>query len=100
MARATPKALLPAHGGLIADPAECLTRYVAHRRMREARVLDALSRQREPVLVGDLLPDAYADAPRAVWPLAEMSLEAHLLKLERDGRAMRREGRWVEAQGR
>jgi hypothetical protein len=68
--------------------------------MREGRVLDALSRHREPVLADDLLPDAYGDAPRAVWPLAAMSLEAHLLKLEREGRVVRREGRWIEAQGR
>ena len=32
---------------------------------------------------------AYADTPPALWPIARMSLEAHLIKLERDGRARR-----------
>ncbi len=34
----------------------------------------------------------YADTPVMMWPIARMSLEAHLLKLERDGRAKRVDG--------
>ncbi|MCA9680321.1 MAG: MBL fold metallo-hydrolase, partial [Myxococcales bacterium] len=42
-----------------------------------------------------LVAVAYADTPAALWGLAERSLLAHLVKLERDGRARRTDdGRW------
>ena len=40
----------------------------------------------------ELVPDAYADTPRALWPLAARVLRAHLDKLEREGRARRADG--------
>jgi len=35
---------------------------------------------------GGYVPVAYADTPPMLWPLAAMSLEAHLVKLQREGR--------------
>ena len=50
----------------------------------------------EPARESDLVPLAYSDAPKAVWPLATLSIAAHLLKLEADGRARRDAGgRWT-----
>lgn len=86
MKERAPSMLLPAHGGVILSPKELLDFYRAHRLMREAKVLEALLRKREAT-VEELLPLAYDDTPQAVWPLAALSLEAHLLKLEKDGRA-------------
>jgi endoribonuclease LACTB2 len=77
--------LLPAHGPPIADAAAKLTEYLAHRRMREDRVLAALIDA--PRTLGEMLPTAYGDTPRVLWPLAERSLRAHLVKLVREGRA-------------
>ena len=79
---------LPAHGDPIDEPTALFRRYVAHRLMREAKVLAALARR------GDAggerretsCPDAYDDVPVAIWPIALLSLEAHLVKLEREGR--------------
>jgi endoribonuclease LACTB2 len=85
-----PSMLLPAHGGVIASPGPHLEFYRAHRLMREAKVLEAL-RASKRATVEELLPRAYDDAPKAVWPLAALSLEAHLIKLERDGLATREE---------
>jgi hypothetical protein len=34
-----------------------------------------------------MLPTAYGDTPRVLWPLAERSIRAHLDKLVREGRA-------------
>ena len=87
--------LLPAHGPVIADGPGKLREYIAHRTMREDRVVAALAARREAVL-GELVPDVYADTPKPLWPLAERSLRAHLDKLVREGRA--REcvpGRWT-----
>jgi len=85
--------LLPAHGPPIPDGPAKLREYLAHRRMREARVLGALSDT--PATLAALLPTAYGDTPRGLWPLAERSLLAHLDKLSREGRAKGDgSGRW------
>lgn len=80
--------LLPAHGPVIADADGKLREYIAHRRMRESKVAAALKAagRGKP---RDLVPAAYADTPPALWALAERSLIAHLVKLERDGVARR-----------
>ncbi len=82
-------ALLPAHGDPIVDPRGRLRFYIQHRLKREAKIaaaLDLLSRDR-PTAIQELLPHAYADTPEAVWPLACLAAEAHLIKLVREGRA-------------
>ena len=47
--------------------------------------------------ISALVPKAYADTPPTIWPLARLSLEAHLIKLEREGRARRTEEGWANA---
>jgi endoribonuclease LACTB2 len=85
-------ALLPAHGPILPDGPAKLREYLAHRRMREARVAAALSGA--PQTLRELLPVAYGDTPTVLWPLAERSLLAHLVKLLRDGKAVERDGLW------
>jgi glyoxylase-like metal-dependent hydrolase (beta-lactamase superfamily II) len=80
-------ALLPAHGPVFDDGPAKLRQYVAHRRMREDRVLAALAD--EPRALAPLCAEAYADTPSFLWPLAERSLLAHLDKLVAEGRAVR-----------
>jgi len=79
---------LPAHGGPIDDPEALFARYIRHRLMREEKVLAAL-RAAGPGggTPTELVPVAYDDTPRIAWPLAALSLAAHLGKLSRDGRA-------------
>jgi endoribonuclease LACTB2 len=56
--------------------------------MREAKVLGALrGRGAAGAEPADLVPSAYDDTPKAIWGIAQMSLEAHLIKLVRDGLA-------------
>ena len=81
----TPTTLLPAHGPAIRDGHARLTEYLAHRRMREQRVIDALAGA--PRTLEALVADVYADTPRMLWGLAERSLLAHLVKLEREDAA-------------
>lgn len=91
---------LPAHGDPIDEPSELFRRYVAHRLMREAKVVEALARRANvPASLDVLLPEVYGDTSPAIWPIARMSLEAHLIKLEREGRAARREELWGAAKG-
>jgi len=80
-----PHALLPAHGPAIPDGHAKLSEYLAHRKLREARVIAAL--RDEPRSLAELVAEAYGDTPRALWPLAERSLRAPLIKLVREQRA-------------
>jgi endoribonuclease LACTB2 len=87
-----PRCLLPAHGPPIWDADGKLDFYVHHRLEREGRVLAALSS--ESRTVEELVPPSYPDVPPAIYPLAARSLLAHLLKLEKEGRARREGDRW------
>lgn len=91
LARA-PAVLLPAHGPAMPDGPAKLREYLAHRRMREERVLAALGDA--PASLRVLLRSSYSDTPSVLWPLAERSLRAHLDKLVREGRARQRDAGW------
>jgi glyoxylase-like metal-dependent hydrolase (beta-lactamase superfamily II) len=96
---------LPAHGEPIGDdgagsptPSALFKYYIAHRLSREAKVEKALAAAGPAGATGlALVPVAYADTPPVVWPLARLSLEAHLIKLEREGRARRAGEGWATA---
>jgi glyoxylase-like metal-dependent hydrolase (beta-lactamase superfamily II) len=81
-----PKLGLPAHGEPIDDPCATFRRYLAHRQAREVKVIAAL-RASPRATVEALVPSAYADTPAEVWPIAALSLEAHLAKLVAEGAA-------------
>ncbi len=89
------KVALPAHGEPIVEPTKLFRHYIAHRLAREAKVLGALSALSAASSIDGILPVVYADTPPFLWPLARLSLEAHLIKLERDGRAVRDAGSWA-----
>ncbi|MBI3790259.1 MAG: MBL fold metallo-hydrolase [Gemmatimonadetes bacterium] len=78
--------IAPGHGFLIARPDAVLQGIIRHRLEREAKVIAALGTVADATLE-QLVAVAYADTPRALYPLAQRSLLAHLLKLEREGRA-------------
>ena len=76
-------ALLPGHGGRIEDPGRAIDRIIEHRLLRERKVLDAV-RQHPGLRPRELVPYVYQDVSPHLFPLAERSLLAHLLKLEKD----------------
>jgi glyoxylase-like metal-dependent hydrolase (beta-lactamase superfamily II) len=84
-----PGTLYPAHGPVIPGGVAKLQQYLSHRLDREAKVLGALSKRGAPAQAADLVPAAYPDVPPGLYGLAERSLLAHLLKLEKEGRARR-----------
>ncbi|HVK62916.1 MAG TPA: hypothetical protein VM694_00495, partial [Polyangium sp.] len=80
----------PAHGDPIDEPTTLFRRYITHRLAREGKVVAAFaSMPPEGAGLDALLPVAYADTSPLLWPIARMSLEAHLVKLEREGRVLR-----------
>jgi glyoxylase-like metal-dependent hydrolase (beta-lactamase superfamily II) len=86
---------LPAHGEPVDSPESLFQRYIAHRLMREEKIFAALPEAgTEGTELEALVPAAYDDTSEFLWPLAQLSLEAHLIKLEREGRAQRSNNRW------
>lgn len=87
------QALAPAHGQLIPDPAAEIDGLIAHRLGREAKVADALRHVGHETLEA-LVPAVYDDVDPALHPVARLSLWAHLLKLQRDGKVAETAGEW------
>lgn len=86
-------ALYPAHGPPMADGAGKLEEYLRHREMREQRVLEAIPP--EGAALEAIVAQAYADTASALWPLAERSTRAILIKLESEGRVRAEAGRYA-----
>jgi glyoxylase-like metal-dependent hydrolase (beta-lactamase superfamily II) len=76
--------ICPGHGPWVTDPAAKLAEYVEHREMRERRLLAALERGERSRKA--LLAEVWDDAPEEVRPVAALVMEAHLQKLEAEGR--------------
>jgi glyoxylase-like metal-dependent hydrolase (beta-lactamase superfamily II) len=84
--------LAPGHGELMPEPRAVVDHLIRHRLGREAKVVGALAAGGGTL--DELLPRAYDDVPRALYPMARYSLWAHLLKLARESRAVEQQGRW------
>jgi glyoxylase-like metal-dependent hydrolase (beta-lactamase superfamily II) len=90
--RLRPRVIHPGHGPRVEDAMALIDEYVAHRRDREAQVERAVRERGGAVAPIDVVPDIYAAYPRELWPFAAMSVQAHLDKLVREGRARRVDG--------
>jgi glyoxylase-like metal-dependent hydrolase (beta-lactamase superfamily II) len=78
--------LFPSHGSPRGGAEPALRALLAHRRAREAKVLAALEGA-GPASADQLLPRVYDDTSEKLWEWARRSLQAHLDKLVREGRA-------------
>lgn len=85
--------IAPGHGGLIANPVEELQYLIDHRLKREAKVIEKLS-QTDDATLEELVVPVYDDVDPSLHPVAQYSLLAHLIKLQKDGRAEQGDGRW------
>ncbi len=79
-----PALICPGHGPWVTDPAAKLAEYVEHREMRERRLLAALERGERSK--GALLAEAWSDVPTELRPAAALVMEAHMQKLDAEGR--------------
>jgi glyoxylase-like metal-dependent hydrolase (beta-lactamase superfamily II) len=76
--------LLPGHGPLVHDPAAKIAEYIEHRLDRERKLLAALeSGERSRA---HLLDEAWDDVPPELRGVAAQVMQAHLEKLEAEGR--------------
>ncbi len=89
-------AFAPGHGPLVPHTVATLDALLRHRLAREARVIAALAARGRATLE-ELLPVVYQDVAQELHGYARYSLEAHLLKLERESRARRDGAAWLAA---
>ena len=85
--------IAPGHGDLMDGGKRVLDELRKHRLAREAKVLRALAELTEADL-GSLTPVVYDDVPPDRHQWARLTLEAHLIKLARDGLVSERNGVW------
>jgi glyoxylase-like metal-dependent hydrolase (beta-lactamase superfamily II) len=86
-------AFAPGHGHVITTPQDEVRRLVAHRLKREEKIFASL-KAAGPVTLEVLVRSAYDDVPERIHNVAMRSLHAHLLRLERNGRAAHTAGQW------
>jgi len=84
-------AIVPAHGPTINDPQALLAEYIAHRLQREQQVIQELEVLPRGATIPQMVPHIYMDVDASLHALAARSVEAHLLKLEREGLVERME---------
>jgi glyoxylase-like metal-dependent hydrolase (beta-lactamase superfamily II) len=84
-----PKTIHPGHGPIVLDAMAKLDEYLRHREEREVQIVRALGDGGHTVQ--EIVADVYAGYASELSELAGRSVVAHLLKLEVEGRAERRE---------
>jgi endoribonuclease LACTB2 len=84
-----PGRIYPAHGPVIEAGKEKIEEYLAHRLERERQIVAFL--ERGPARPAEIVASVYAAYPRHLHPAAAESVTQHLLKLEGEGRALRRD---------
>jgi glyoxylase-like metal-dependent hydrolase (beta-lactamase superfamily II) len=76
--------LWPTHGAPVTEPGTFLAAYRAHRLEREAQVLARLAAGDRTIAA--MVPTLYAAVDPRLWPAASLSVQAHLIKLVKEGR--------------
>ena len=82
--RRRPELICPGHGPWITDPAAKVNEYLEHREARENDLLEAIARGERSRM--NLLDQVWSDVPEQLRPAANVVMEAHLQKLENEGR--------------
>ena len=87
--------MIPAHGPPIKNVQGKLREYISHRMLREQQVIEVLQMLPSGTAIPAMVQHIYADVDPKLHPVAAHSVEAHLLKLEREGRVIRDGEGWI-----
>lgn len=77
--------ILPGHGPTIADAQAKIAEYIAHRQLREQQILQTLEVMEPGATIPEIVPAIYIDVDPKLHSIAAWTVEAHLLKLEKEG---------------
>jgi len=81
--------LCPGHGPVVWEAKEKIREYLEHRRKREAAIL--LGLEKGLTSIEALVTRIYTDVPGFMHGMAWFSVQAHLIKLEREGKVRKKE---------
>ncbi|MGO9991728.1 MAG: MBL fold metallo-hydrolase [Steroidobacteraceae bacterium] len=84
--------IAPGHGGVMQRGKRVISLLRAHRVAREDKVVGKL--MHGAATLDQLTPAVYDDVPQERHAWAKLTLEAHLIKLARDGRVIESAGSW------
>lgn len=84
--------IYPAHGPAIREPHKKVREYIAHRDLRDRQIRDGLARGLATLAA--LVADIYVDVPEFLHPAAQVSVDAHLRRMECRGTAVRDGDEW------
>jgi glyoxylase-like metal-dependent hydrolase (beta-lactamase superfamily II) len=79
-----PELICPGHGPWITEPAAKVAEYIEHREARERGLVECLAAGERSRM--NLLATVWADVPEQLRPAAAVVMEAHLQKLDAEGR--------------
>jgi hydroxyacylglutathione hydrolase len=82
--------IYPGHGPVLEPARPVIEEFIAHRLERERQILAALAAGAETV--AEIVARVYRDVAPALHPVARLSVQSHLVKLEREGHVERRDG--------
>jgi hydroxyacylglutathione hydrolase len=82
--------IYPGHGPVLEPGRPVIEQFIAHRLERDAQILAALAAGSETV--PEIVSRVYRDVAPSLHPVASLTVQSHLVKLEREGRVLRRAG--------
>lgn len=85
----------PAHGPQVDKTRQFIRGMIGHRRQRENQIVKHM--QNGISRIPDMVPLMYKGVDQRLWPAAERSVLAHLIDLERKGKATRSADEWALA---
>jgi len=77
--------IVPSHGPTISDARAKIAEYITHRQLREQQILQALETLPRGVTIPEMVPTIYSDVEPRLYAIAAWTVEANLLKLEKEG---------------
>lgn len=89
--------IVPAHGPDVTDPRARIAEYIAHRLQREQQILRAMQELGPGASIPQMVARIYQDVDPKLHPVAVHSVEAHLLKLEKEQMVARVGDGWTMA---
>lgn len=87
--------IVPAHGPNVTDPQAKIAEYIAHRLLREQQILSVMQQLGAGATIPQMVAHIYQDVDPKLHPVAAHSVEAHLIKLEREGIVEHNANRWT-----
>lgn len=91
--------IVPSHGPNIADPQAKIAEYIKHRLLREQQVLFVMKQLGGSATIEQMVAQIYQDVDPKLHPVAARSVEAHLIKLEKENVIEHREDAWILKEG-